>query len=197
MCEVCNCCVYVYCLSHQECTRNWNLIWAASSKAKWVARGETIKFHQRALYDFWILYQVHVLPIQINNDLQHWQPCFKQKQHKMWIQQLLFSTLQTQRGQEKQRSGYYLEEAERKLQRIKHNLKSHQMILRIRIQPGKPGKPEGQNWVEKWSVPTGEVGGGARDQAPPSRSLSGGWGETFKERGAQPEDSCPWDTPVS
>lgn len=40
------------------------------------------------------------------------------------------------------------------------------MILRIRIQPGKPGKPEGQNWVEKWSVPTGEVGAGAPEAKP-------------------------------
>lgn len=72
----------------------------------------------------------------------------------------------TQPGQEKQRSGYYLEEAERILQRTKHNLKSHQTILRIRIQPGKPGKPEGQNWVEKWSVPTGEVGAGAPEAKP-------------------------------
>lgn len=59
------------------------VISAASSKVKWVAGGETIKFHQRALYGFGILYQMHVLPIQINNGLQHLQPCFKQKQHKM------------------------------------------------------------------------------------------------------------------
>lgn len=29
-----------------------HVISAASSKVKWVARGETVKFHQRALYDF-------------------------------------------------------------------------------------------------------------------------------------------------
>lgn len=70
------------------------------------------------------------------------------------------------------------------------------MILRIRIQPGKPGKSERSELGRKVICTIWEGMGGVPEAKPHPAGVCKGWGwevqrENFKEREAQLEESCP------